>query len=40
MNTYVASSVDSVMVDPKTKQIMLNTSNGESIKMSDVKQIM
>ena len=40
MNTYVASSVDSVMVDPATKQIMLNTSNGESIKMSDVKQIM
>ncbi len=40
MNTYVASSVNSVMVDPTTKQIMLNTSNGESIKMSDVKQIM
>jgi len=40
MGTYVASGVDSVMVDAKTQQIMLNTSNGESIKMGDVKQIM
>ena len=40
MSTYVASTVDSVMIDPTTQQIMLNTSGGETIKMSDVKQIM
>lgn len=40
MSTYVASSVDSVMIDPTTQQTMLNTSSGESIKMSDVMQIM
>lgn len=40
MGTYVAASVDSVMVDAATQRIMLNTSNGESIKMGDVKQIM
>jgi flagellar basal-body rod modification protein FlgD len=40
MSTYVASGVDSVMIDPTTQQIMLNTTSGESVKMSDVKQIM
>ncbi len=40
MGTYVASSVDSVMVDAANQQIMLNTSNGETIKIGDVKQIM
>lgn len=40
VSTYVASSVDSVMVDAATQQIELNTSGGETIKMSDVKQIM
>jgi flagellar basal-body rod modification protein FlgD len=40
MNTYVASSIDSVMLDPTSQRIMLNTSNGETIKISDVKQIM
>jgi len=40
MSTYVASSVDSVMVDASNQQIMLNTSTGETIKMSDIKQIM
>jgi len=40
MDTYVASVVSSVVIDPASKQIMLNTSNGESVKMSDVKQIM
>ena len=40
MSTYVASGIDSVMVDPATQQLLLNTSSGESVKMSDVKQIM
>ena len=40
MNTYVASKVDSVMLDPASQAIMLNTSNGETIKIGDVKQIM
>jgi flagellar basal-body rod modification protein FlgD len=40
MDTYVASTVDSVVVDPASNQLMLNTSGGETIKMSDVKQIM
>lgn len=40
MNTYVASRVDSVMLDPTSQKIMLSTSNGETIKIGDVKQIM
>lgn len=40
MGTYVASRVDSVMVDAANQQIMLNLSNGETIGMSEIKQIM
>jgi flagellar basal-body rod modification protein FlgD len=40
VQTYVASTVDSVVVDKASGQLLLNTSGGESIKMSDVQQIM
>ena len=40
MSTYVASNISSVTVDSTNQQIMLNTSTGDSIKLSDVKQIM
>lgn len=40
VNTYVASTVDSVVIDSASGQLLLNTSGGEAIKMSDVKQIM
>lgn len=40
VDTYVASTVDSVVVDSTNNQLMLNTSGGETISMSDVKQIM
>jgi len=40
MSTFVASSIDSVMLDPASQKIMLNTSSGEVIKIADVKQIM
>ena len=40
LGTYVASNISSVTVDSTNQQIMLNTSTGDSIKLSDVKQIM
>ena len=40
MNTYVASTVDSVTVDSATQNITLNTSSGDAIKLSDIKQLM
>jgi len=40
MSTYVESSVNSVMVDSANQKIMLNTSNGDTVNFSDVKQLM
>ena len=40
MNTYVASTVNSVTVDAATQNITLNTSGGDAIKISDIKQLM
>jgi len=40
MSTYVASTVDSVTVDSATQNIMLNTSSGDAIKISEIKQLM
>ena len=40
MSTYVASKVDSVTVDSATQNITLNTSSGDAIKISDIKQLM
>jgi flagellar basal-body rod modification protein FlgD len=40
MSTYVASTVDSVTVDSATQNIMLNTSGGDAINISDIKQLM
>ena len=40
MNTYVASTVDSVTIDSAAQNIMLNTSSGDVVKMSDIKQLM
>ena len=40
MNTYVASTVNSVTVDSATQNIILNTSSGDAIKITDIKQLM
>jgi len=40
MTTYVAATVDSVSIDNSSQQVLLNTSNGQSVTMSDVQQIM
>ena len=40
MGTYVASKVDSVTVDSASQNITLNTSGGDAIKISDIKQLM
>jgi flagellar basal-body rod modification protein FlgD len=40
MSTYVASTVDSVTVDSATKNITLNTSSGDAVKVNDIKQLM
>jgi flagellar basal-body rod modification protein FlgD len=40
MSTYVASTVDSVNVDAVTQNLSLNMSSGDSIKISDIKQLM
>ena len=40
MNTYVSSTVDSVTVDSAAQNITLNTSSGDAIKISDIKQLM
>ena len=40
MDTYVASTVDSVSVDSSTNSITLNTSGGDAVKLSDIKQLM
>ena len=40
MTTYVAANVNSVLVDAANQKIMLNTSNGETENISDVKQVM
>lgn len=40
LNTYMASMVDSVTVDSANQRITLNTSNGASVKLSDIKQLM
>ena len=40
MGTYVASKVDSVTVDSASQNITLNTSGGDAINISDIKQLM
>jgi flagellar basal-body rod modification protein FlgD len=40
MDTYVASTIDSVTVDSATQNITLNTSSGDAIKITDIKQLM
>jgi len=40
MDTFVASTVDSVSVDSSTQNITLNTSSGDAVKVSDIKQLM
>ncbi len=40
MKTYVSSTVDSVTVDSAAQNITLNTSSGDAIKISDIKQLM
>jgi len=40
MNTYVSSTVDSVTVDSAAQNITLNTSSGDAVKISDIKQLM
>ena len=40
MTTYVAANVNSVLVDAANQKIMLNTSNGDTVNISDVKQVM
>jgi flagellar basal-body rod modification protein FlgD len=40
MSTYVASNIGSVVVDSANHKIMLNTSNGDTVNFSDVKQLM
>ena len=40
MSTYVAANVSSVLVDAASQKIMLNTSNGDTVNISDVKQVM
>lgn len=40
MSTYVASTVDSVTIDAATQNITLNTSSGDAVTMSDIKQLM
>jgi flagellar basal-body rod modification protein FlgD len=40
MNTFVASTVDSVTVDAVSQRITLNTSGGDAVNVSDIKQLM
>ena len=40
MSTYVASMVDSVTVDAASQRITLNTSGGDAVKITDIKQLM
>lgn len=40
LTTYVASTVNSVTVNGANQQVTLNTSNGESVQMNNVQQIM
>lgn len=40
MNTFVASTVDSVTVDAASQRITLNTSSGDAVKVTDIKQLM
>jgi flagellar basal-body rod modification protein FlgD len=40
MNTYVAATVNSVTVDSTAQNVTLNTSGGDAIKISDIKQLM
>lgn len=40
MSSYVASTVDSVTVDASTQRITLNTSSGDAVKITDIKQLM
>ena len=40
MNTLVATTVNSVSVDGTSQNITLNTSNGDGVKISDIKQLM
>ena len=40
MNTLVASTVDSVTVDAASQKITLNTSSGDVVKLTDIKQLM
>lgn len=40
MNTFVASTVDSVTIDSASQNISLNTSSGDVVKITDIKQLM
>ena len=40
MNTLVASTIESVTVDAASQRITLNTSSGDAVKITDIKQYM